>query len=154
AIVPMLDLPHRDRRERRRADCLASAQIEAGVMPGATDAFARHDPFGERPVIVAAMRVNRKNPGAGACQQNFFVADMAEQRRSSKLSRGDALRQVRPCGRGLLIRHVLLRFVTSPFPGIPGASTRCRESSLACGWSRDRYPACGRHAWSCNDARP
>ena len=61
-------------------------------MPGTTDVFTSHESLGERPVIVAAMRVDRENLSAGAHQQNRFIADMAEQRRAGKFSRGDAPR--------------------------------------------------------------
>jgi hypothetical protein len=60
----------------------AGAQIETGVMPGTADALGRHQPFGERAMIMAAMGVDRENPGARTHQQDFFIADMAEQRRS------------------------------------------------------------------------
>src|SRR6185503_13785241 len=74
-----LDLPDRDRTERRCPCGLAGAQIETGVMPGTPDALTRHETFGERPVIMAAMRAYRKNFGARTHQQHFVVANMAEQ---------------------------------------------------------------------------
>ena len=74
----MLDLPDRKRGERRRAGCLSGPQIETCVVPRAADALADHEPFGERPVIVAAMRVDGKDLRAGAHQQNILIADMSE----------------------------------------------------------------------------
>ena len=79
AIALALDLPDRKRIERRRARRFAGAQIEAGVMPGAADALADHESFRERPVIMAAMRVDGENLRPGAHQQDILVADMAEQ---------------------------------------------------------------------------
>ena len=67
-------------------------------MPGAADAVADHEPFGQRPVIMAAMRVDREDLGARAHQQHFLVADMAEQRLALEVARGDALRQIGPAG--------------------------------------------------------
>src|SRR5205823_1724575 len=61
AIVLLLDLPDRDRTERRCPDGLAGTQVETGVMPGTTHALAGHEAFGERPVIMAAMRADREN---------------------------------------------------------------------------------------------
>ena len=79
AAAVLLDLPARERTQRRRAHRFAAAQIEAGVMPGTADAVADHEPFGERSVIVAAMRVDGENLGARAHQQDILIADMAEQ---------------------------------------------------------------------------
>ena len=79
AIALMLDLPDRERAKRRRAGGFAAAQIETGVMPGTADAVADHEPFRERPVIMAAMRVDGENLRAGAHQQDILIADMPEQ---------------------------------------------------------------------------
>src|SRR5207344_2776141 len=79
-IVFLLDLPDRDRTERRRPCGFAGAQVETGVMPGTTDALAGHEAFGERPVVVAAMRADRKDLRTRTHQQDFVVADVAEQR--------------------------------------------------------------------------
>ena len=64
AVALVLDLPDRERAQRRRARRLPGAQIEAGVMPGAADAVADHEPLRERPMIMAAMRVDGENLGA------------------------------------------------------------------------------------------
>ena len=76
----LLDLPDRDRAERRRPCGFAGAQVETGVMPGTTDALAGHEAFGERPVVMAAMRADRKDLRTRTHQQDFVVADVAEQR--------------------------------------------------------------------------
>ncbi len=60
-------------------------------MPGTTDALAGHEAFGERPVIVAAMRADRKNLRARTHQQHFIVADMAEQRLAGEFGQAYAL---------------------------------------------------------------
>src|SRR6267142_456628 len=56
-----LDLPDRERVQGRSARGLPSAQIETGMVPGTADAFAGHEPFGERTVIVAAVGVDGEN---------------------------------------------------------------------------------------------
>src|SRR5207237_7856602 len=84
AAVFLLDLPDRDRTERRRPCGFAGPQVETGVMPGTTNALAGHEALGERPVIMAAMRADRENLGARTHQQHFIVADMAEQRLTSE----------------------------------------------------------------------
>ena len=43
-------------------------------MPGAADAFANHEAVRERPVIMAAMGIDRENLGSGADQQNILMA--------------------------------------------------------------------------------
>ena len=105
AVALVLDLPDRQRIKRRRARRLAAAQIEAGVMPGAADAVADHEPFRERPVIMAAMRVDGENLRPGAHQQDLLVADMAEQGLAAEFAWCDALREIRPGRRGLLFSH-------------------------------------------------
>ena len=47
--------------------------------------------FGERPVIVAAMRADREDLRARAHQQHLVVADMAEQHLAGEFGRRDAL---------------------------------------------------------------
>ena len=106
----LLDLPDRERIERRRARRLAGAQIEAGVMPGTADALADHEAFGERPVVMAAMRADREDLRARAHQQHFLVADMAEQGLARRIrTSATPLRQIGTGGRSLLIGHVFLR---------------------------------------------
>src|SRR6476646_1486757 len=110
-------------------------------MPRTADALPGHEAFGERPVIVAAMRANRKNLRARTHQQHFIVADMAEQRLISEFGQAYAFCQIGTGGWCCLIGHIFLRCVflrsrcaMSPFPEIPDGSARCRESSPACGW--------------------
>ena len=49
------------------------------MMPGAADAVAYHEPLRERPVIMAAMRVDGEDLKPGTHQQNILIADMTEQ---------------------------------------------------------------------------
>ena len=86
AIAVALDLPDRERGQRRRADGFAAAQIETGVMPRTADALPDDEPLGERPVIMTAMRVDRENLLVGAHQHNILVADMSEQRLAGELA--------------------------------------------------------------------
>ena len=64
-------------------------------MPGAADALADHQSLGQRPMIVAAMRVDGEDIRPRAHQQNVFVANMAEQGLSGEFGRPDAQRQIR-----------------------------------------------------------
>src|ERR1700687_1768025 len=86
AIALVLNLPDSERDKRRRARSLPSAQIEARVMPGTADALADYESIRERPVIMAAMRVDGENLRSGADQQDVLVADMAEQGLAGKVT--------------------------------------------------------------------
>ncbi len=82
----MLDLPDGERIQRRGTRGFPGPQIEAGVMPGAAYAFADHKPLREWPMIVTAMRVDGKNLGTGAYQQDILIADMPEQGLAGKVA--------------------------------------------------------------------
>ena len=56
--VALLDAPARQRAECGRTRRFSGAQIEAGMMPWATDAAVNDDPIGQRPMVVAAICVN------------------------------------------------------------------------------------------------
>src|SRR5215469_13948557 len=58
--VLLLDAPARHRVESRRAQRLAGAQAETGVMPGPAHGIRDHPPFGERAVVVAAFGADRE----------------------------------------------------------------------------------------------
>ncbi len=105
AALALLDLPDRQRRQRRRAHGLAGAQIETGVMPGAADVVAGHEPVGKRAVIVAAMRVDREDLGARAHHQHVGLADMAEQHVVLEIVRRNAEREIGTSGRVLIVGH-------------------------------------------------
>ena len=106
AALTLLDLPARQRRQRRRAHRLAGAQIETGVMPGAADVVAGHEPIGERTVIMAAMRIDREDLGARAHQQHLLLADMAKQHVVLEIVGRDAEREIGTSGRVLVVGHV------------------------------------------------
>jgi hypothetical protein len=76
------------------------------MMPGAADAIADHESLRERPVIMTAMRIDRENLGSGANQQNILIADVAEQGLCGEVTERDALCEIRPCRRDLLVSHV------------------------------------------------
>ena len=78
APVAPLDLPAIDRTQGRRAECLAAAQIEAGMVPRAAHRAVNNEAVGERPMIVGAMRADREDVRAAQDQQHLVVADMSE----------------------------------------------------------------------------
>ncbi|MGY4262988.1 hypothetical protein ACVJF2_001558 [Bradyrhizobium sp. USDA 4519] len=75
-------------------------------MPGAMDGLALKEAFGERAVVMAAMRVDGEDIRPRAHQQHVLVADMAEQHRAREVGEGNALCQIRT-GRSLLIGHII-----------------------------------------------
>ncbi len=94
ALALVLDLPHRDRAQRRRPGGFPGAQVETGMVPGAADAFAVHQAVGKRTVIMAAMGVDGENLRSRTHQQDFIVADMAKQGRAGEVGRRDTQRQI------------------------------------------------------------
>ena len=60
-------------------------------MPGTTDALAGHEALGERPVVMAAMRADRKDLRTRTHQQDFIVADVTEQRLAGEFGTGYSL---------------------------------------------------------------
>ena len=79
AVALAIYLPDRKRVKGRRARGLSGAQIEAGVMPGAANGFADHEPLGERSVVMAAMRVDGVDRSTPAGQHDLLIADVAKQ---------------------------------------------------------------------------
>jgi hypothetical protein len=94
AAALLFDLPDRERAQRRRACRLPSAQIEAGMMPGTTDAVSDDEPLGQGTVIMAAMRIDRKHLGSDSHQQDVLVADMPQQGLAGEITRRDALGEI------------------------------------------------------------
>jgi hypothetical protein len=74
--VSLFDLPASERVYGRCPNGFAAAKIETGVMPGAPYAGPDYEPFGERPVIVAAISSDCENPGRVVYQQDLLVAHM------------------------------------------------------------------------------
>ena len=65
--------------EGGRAQGLARTQIETGVVPGAAQAIAHHEPLGERPLVVGAVRADSENLRPSPQQKDRLVADMADE---------------------------------------------------------------------------
>ena len=105
AAAALFHRPAIDRAERRRPRRLAGAQIETGVMPRAAHASAGHEAFGERAMVVAAMGADGEYVAAAAHQQNFLVADVAQQLVVLEIAESDAFSQIRTARRGLLFSH-------------------------------------------------
>ncbi len=59
--------------------CLATAKIKTGVMPGATYGVVRYQTIGKRAVIMGAMGGDRENIRAAPDQQHLVFADTAGQ---------------------------------------------------------------------------
>ena len=99
-------------------------------MPGAADAAVGHEPVGKRTVIMAAMGVDGEYLGPRAHQQNFLIADMAEQGLAVEIGRCNALCEIRPGGLGLLFSHVrsLRRRTRGPGRASPATSIGCPAS--------------------------
>ena len=132
--------PARQRIQRRRAQRLAGAQAEAGVVPGAAHGVADHQPFGERAAVVGAGRLDREDLAAGLHQQHVFLADMAEQfavlERSERHAPGSGRARLASCPRSwrCLLEPSRINRPNWPAPAAPGVSTHCRGTRRACGW--------------------
>ena len=79
--VPLLDLPARDRIQRRRAKRFAGLEAEARVMERAPDRLADDEAVGEMAAVVRAARADGKETTAGFDDRHFIVADSAFDRR-------------------------------------------------------------------------
>ena len=78
----------------RRAECLAAAQIEAGMVPRAAHRAVNNEAVGERPMIVGAMRADREDVRAAQDQQHLVVADMSKEVSNGQVGQRDALGQI------------------------------------------------------------
>ena len=74
-------------------------------MPRTTNGGADHKSLRERSVIVAAMGVDGEYLGTGADEHNTFIAYVPQQGLAGEVVQGNALREVRPSGLGLLFSH-------------------------------------------------
>jgi hypothetical protein len=104
--IALLDFPDVERIEGGSADRFAGAQIEAGVMPWTTHGAVNDKPVDKRSVIVAAVRIYRKNLGTFTDQQNLPITDMAHQLAVLEKAGINTLRQVRSCRLSLLLSHL------------------------------------------------
>jgi hypothetical protein len=65
------------------------------MVPRTTHGLADHEAFDQRPVVVRAMRSDGEDVRSAADQQDFIVADAADELAAvGKLFLGDAVRQV------------------------------------------------------------
>jgi hypothetical protein len=76
-------------------------------MPGAADTLADHEPLGEWPVIMSAMRIDRENLGSGSHQQDILITNVAEQSLGGEVGQRDTLCKIWPGGRSLLFSHII-----------------------------------------------
>ena len=68
------------------------------MMPGTADAVPNHKALRERRMVMTALRIDGEYFRAGAHQQNFPIADMAEQGLAGEVLSCDALREIRSGG--------------------------------------------------------
>ena len=73
--ISLLDPPAVESAYGRRAHGFATAQIETGVVPGASNAVPDYEPFTERPVVMAALGRDGEYFGPAVNQQDLMVAD-------------------------------------------------------------------------------
>ena len=104
--VSLLNPPTGKRTYGRRAQGFAVLQIEAGVMPGASDAVSDYEAFTKRAVVMAAMRGDSEYLSLSLDQQDFLVANVTCQFPVGKFCERNALGQIGAAGQGLLFRHV------------------------------------------------
>ena len=128
AIALVVDLPDRKRTEGRRTRGLAGAQIEAGVMPGAANGFADHEPLGERSVVMAAMRVDGVDRSTRAGQHDLLIADVAKQGIAWEIG-CNALSEIGSGWRGLRFCHgCSLRSLLANMTPCRIICSHCRET--------------------------
>src|SRR5262249_2630372 len=65
--------------ERGSSDGFTGAEIEAGVMPRAAHGIANDQTFGERAVVVAALRAYCEEVVAAAGEDGVFAVDLTEE---------------------------------------------------------------------------
>ncbi|ESW78700.1 hypothetical protein X772_28600 [Mesorhizobium sp. LSJC280B00] len=76
---------------------LASAQIEARVMPRTPDSIPHHKTVDERPTVMCTCRPDGEDLSPAAHQQYLLVATMADELAAiGKIGERDALDQIRP----------------------------------------------------------
>lgn len=93
--IALLDVPARYWAKRRRPEGLSRAQIETGVVPGATHRVANHETLGERPLIMGTLGTDCEHLPAAAHQQNLLVARMTDEHSAiGELIESDALGKV------------------------------------------------------------
>ena len=93
--IALLDVPARYRAKRRRLEGFSRAQIETGVVPGATHRVANQETLGKRPLIMGTLGTDCEHLSAAAHQQNLLVAGMTDEHSAiGELIESDALGKV------------------------------------------------------------
>jgi hypothetical protein len=106
AAVPTFRSPAIDRTEGRRAERLARAQAEAGVVPRAADRIALYQALAQGSVIMGAGAADGEHLVSGTDENYGFLADMAfENLTVTKRFNRDALRQIGPRWLGRFPTH-------------------------------------------------
>src|SRR3974390_1393053 len=77
-------------------------------MPGTAHALTGNETFGQRTVIMGAMRADSENVVAVSHQQHLLVADMTEELAVDKIGKRDALGEVRALRGVCVLGHVAL----------------------------------------------
>src|SRR6185437_4046292 len=77
--IALFDVPARYWAECRRPKGFPRAQIETGVMPGATHRVANKKTLGERPLIMGTLSTDCEHFATAAYQENLFVAGMTDE---------------------------------------------------------------------------
>src|SRR5450759_1276636 len=72
-VISLLDPPAFESAYGRCAHGFAAAQIETGVVPGASNAVPDYEPFFERPMVMAALGRNGEYLGPAVDQQDLLV---------------------------------------------------------------------------------
>ena len=107
--VALFDRPRIDRTERWRAQGLASAKIEAGVMPWTPNRVADNEPLRQRAVIVGALSADSEHVCAAAHKQHRFISHVADQLAAiRKFGGGDSERQIGTGWLRLIFSHFVL----------------------------------------------
>jgi hypothetical protein len=95
APVLLIDLPAFERIERRASFHRAGFQVEAGVVPRASNRPVDEQAFDERAVVVSAQCRNCKVLVAALDDEDLLCADTADELRASiELARRDSQFQV------------------------------------------------------------
>ena len=107
--VPLLDAPAGDRVQRRRAQGLAGAQAETGMVPRTANRIVDQQPFGERRAIMRADGADREQLVAAPGEQHRFAVRVPEQHGAVGNRRErDALREIGSAEFRLCFAHSIL----------------------------------------------
>ena len=142
--VALLDIPACYWAKRRRPEGFSGAQIETGVVPGATHRVANQETLGERALIMGALGTDREHLAAAAHQQNLLVAGMTDEHPAiGELIESDALGKVWTGEllfflhhRGLPSRSRIASFALAPARSASRQSIMLRNSCRVSGLSR------------------